>query len=273
MQHDIRLVVTDLDGTLVAHANEIPPENIKALKDVYARGIHVAICSGRDALNMSKIAMEAGLPDCAILSLNGSYILDRPFGHVLESVHMDPVSAKACLDVVLGHGGELLVCADTSFGICNTPLLEQMLRNPSRGSSVDAVDDVPALYQMAAQGLNKLVYTERENPEKLEAVRRAIEKIPNVTVTSSWHCNIEIMPLGIDKGVAVARLAERLNISLNQVIAFGDNDNDIPMLSTVGFGVAMGNAIDPVRNIARYVTDTNLNHGVAKALHTFILAS
>lgn len=272
MRHDIRLVVTDLDGTLVAQANQIPPENIKALKAVYARGIHVAICSGRDALNMSKIAMEADLPECAILSLNGGYILDKPFGAVLENVHMDPESAKACLDVVLAHGGELIACADTTFGVYNTPLLEQLLKSPARGSSVDTVDDRPALYRMAENGLNKLVYTEREHPERLEPVRRAIEKIPNVSITSSWHCNIEIMPLGIDKGVAVARLAKRLNISMDQVIAFGDNDNDIPMLSAVGFGVAMGNAIDPVRHIARYVTDTNLNHGVAKALHTFILA-
>jgi len=132
-------------------------------------------------------------------------------------------------------------------------------------------NDRAALFIMAETGISKLVYVEMDHPERLTALRSALMRIPGVDVTSSWFTNLEIMPKNIHKGFAVRRLAARLGIRMDQVIAFGDNDNDALMLSEVGYGVAMGNAADAARRAALYTTDTNLRDGVAKALRRFIL--
>jgi len=273
IRHDIRLMVSDLDGTLIGDDETISQENLDALQQARARGVLIALCSGRDAKNMSDIALAAGIEDCAILSLNGAYVLDEPHGNVLEDYRMDTEAAKRCLDVLIGNSGELLVAQADHFALYHAPRYRRVLQNPQRQSVPTHEDNRAALYAMAEEGVHKFVYSDIDHPERLIPLRKQLMDIPKLDITSSWFTNIELMPEGVHKGFAVARLAARLNIRMEQVIAFGDNDNDAPMLAHVGYGIAMGNAADAARSAARYTTDTNLRNGVAKGIERFVLSS
>ncbi|GHU72012.1 hydrolase [Clostridia bacterium] len=271
MRYDIRLLVTDLDGTLIAEGDTLSEEDLRALQAVYDRGIPMAICSGRDAKNLSDIAMSAGLEDCAILALNGAYVLDRPMGAVLEDHRISPSAARACLDALLNQTGELVMYQGETLLTYRTPQFKRMLRGSPRSAVDNSEDTRSAMYEMAGSGVHKLVYSELDHPERLRPLRKKLSQIPGIDITSSWFTNIEMMPCGIHKGYAVRRLAERLGVRLDQVMAFGDNDNDASMLAAVGYGVAMGNAADAARSAARYTTDSNLHNGVAKGIERFIL--
>ena len=90
-------------------------------------------------------------------------------------------------------------------------------------------------------------------------------------VVSSGEDNVEIMKKGSSKGEAVKILAQKLNIKREEIICIGDNENDISMIKFAGLGIAVANGIDELKRQANYVTDTNMNSGVAKAIHKFIL--
>ncbi|MDR2504908.1 MAG: Cof-type HAD-IIB family hydrolase [Oscillospiraceae bacterium] len=276
------MLVTDLDGTLISEEDSISEENLRALHQCREMGIIVALCSGRDPKNVSDIALAAGLEDVSIIALNGAVSLDIPLGDVLEDHRMSGIAAQSCLDILLPHSGDLLLYAgDERLGVSLVtkprPPRTSAAGTPSISLDTAAylsekeIDFRRACYSMAKCGLNKIVYTEMDHPERLRAIRASLAMVSGVEVTSSWFTNIEIMPTGVNKGVAVRSLAQRLGVRMDQVIAFGDNDNDAFMLSQVGYGIAMGNAADSARSAARYTTDTSGRNGLAKGLERFLL--
>jgi Cof subfamily protein (haloacid dehalogenase superfamily) len=127
------------------------------------------------------------------------------------------------------------------------------------------------IMQQRELGTNKIVYIDREDPERLARIREQIMMIPGVEVTSSWNNNIEIMPRDVHKGTALAMLSHMLHMEQSHVMAIGDNDNDIPMLKWAGYGVAMSNASQGARAAAEFETDGNESAGVAKAIRRFAL--
>ena len=106
--------------------------------------------------------------------------------------------------------------------------------------------------------------------DKLRRVREDLSKIEDIERTSSWYNNIEIMHKGANKGEALKALIKYLGIDREEVIAFGDNYNDLPMIELAGLGVVMGNADEAVKEKADYVTSTNMEDGVAKAIYKFL---
>ena len=117
--------------------------------------------------------------------------------------------------------------------------------------------------ETAAYGLRSM--------QDIERARKELEEIPGLVLTGSLGNNIEINAQGIDKGIGMIELGHRLGIDRDEIMACGDGDNDLEMLKAVGFGVAMGNAEESVKAVADYVTDTNEEEGVAKAVEKFAL--
>ena len=110
-----------------------------------------------------------------------------------------------------------------------------------------------------------------ETPDQLETARPLIEAIPNATITSSVANNLEVGGVNTSKAQAVQWLMDHLGLTREQLMACGDARNDIPMIRLAGIGVAMGNAWDEVKEVADYVTDTNNDDGVGKAICRFVL--
>lgn len=113
---------------------------------------------------------------------------------------------------------------------------------------------------------------EKEFKDKLkEAKEELIACTTDLEVVSSWDDNFEIMKKGSSKGEAVQMLAKHLGVSQEEVMCIGDSENDLSMITWAGTGVAMGNAIDSVKEVANYVTSDNKHGGVAEAIRKFVL--
>ena len=126
------------------------------------------------------------------------------------------------------------------------------------------------IQQLAVQGINKIVCVE-DDPAVLEVVRKELEKLQGLQVTSSWVNNLELMPAGVDKGLAVRELAQHLGLALPEVMVIGDYANDLSMFHCAGFAVAMGNASKAVKSAAHAITLTNAEDGVAYAIRKWAL--
>ena len=106
----------------------------------------------------------------------------------------------------------------------------------------------------------------------INELRNKIQNESNFSVVSSMFPNsFEVMPCGTSKGNGVKVLADKYNIPPEEIICVGDSENDISMIQYAGLGIAMGNATEEVKMAADYITDTNENEGVAKAIERFIL--
>ena len=129
-----------------------------------------------------------------------------------------------------------------------------------------------ALEAALREGVFKLFAMSRtdDDVDGVLAARRACARLPHTELTSSWHNNFELMPAGVHKGWALETLACRLGIAREEVVAFGDSENDIPMLRWAGTGVAMANASEEVRAAADAVTGPCREGGVAQALHRML---
>lgn len=102
--------------------------------------------------------------------------------------------------------------------------------------------------------------------EKINAIGAELSAIPSLAISSSSRGNLEITHSDAQKGIALESIANQLNIDLKDVMALGDNLNDVSMLERVGYPVAVENAMPEVKAVAKYVTDTNENSGVGKAI-------
>ena len=106
---------------------------------------------------------------------------------------------------------------------------------------------------------------------KREYYSNELNKISNITLTSSWFDNFEICGRNVTKGNAVRRFAEGMNIKPDEIICIGDNLNDISMIDYAGLGVAMGNADEAVKKAADVVTSSNDEDGVGRVLEKYVI--
>lgn len=110
-----------------------------------------------------------------------------------------------------------------------------------------------------------------DDPKVKDEIINTIEKWEEIEWSNSSPTNIEINAVGVHKAAAIDVVRERLNIEMSQVMAMGDSLNDIKMIQKAGLGIAMGNAQEEVKKAADWITTTNVNDGVARALEKWVL--
>ena len=271
-----RLIATDMDGTLLNSSCEVSEANRRALRSAMEKGVRIIICSGRTFKGSRIFAEAMGLRD-PIIACNGSIIKDPATGDVLYSNLMNK---EDCLRIV-----ELCHKADIYFHayIDDTYHSERFERQgayydrlnrdlpPEERFDIRIVKDFSEVIEKSAARVSKFVIAS-ENGEKLKKLREQVKRIDTTDIMSSQRDNFEVVNRGVSKGNALRFLAEKLNISRDEIIAMGDNENDCSMLEFAGLGVAMGNADEKIKRMARYVAKSNDGDGVADVITKFILA-
>ena len=264
----------DMDGTLLDDTQQIPEENLQALREASSAGIHIAICSGRSAKDVSYFASDAGLTQCHIIALNGCACMDTPHG-APYAMHMFPASVvEQVIPIFLKH--------DVTFAafqaeriIVRESNLHVRKRNwgthIARGAVNQYAFGIDALTQCKDEGICKFVYIDEDHSPRIALLRKELQLVAGLEVTSSWSNNLELIPQGVNKGTALKQLADRLGIARDDVMALGDYDNDLDMIAYAGYGVAMGNASQSVQLAARYTTLSNTQYGVAHAIRKYAL--
>ena len=270
----IRMIAVDMDGTLLSPSSTISPRNLRAMRRAAEAGITLAVCSGRAAQDISRFAREGDFP-CYVSGCNGGEVLAAPFGPLLERFVFDAQTGLACIDTLRAEqiaangfvpGG--LVVMPPPYPL---PMQETWTQECIR-RGLDALEmGEEALREAVRAGrLIKLIAFEQPGHHRLARLQALLEVIPGVSVTSSWADNLEVMPDGISKGASLRRLAERLGIAREQVMAIGDQENDRSMLAWAGCPVAMGNAVPAIQALCGRVTASNAEDGVAQAIEALL---
>lgn len=265
-----KMIVLDLDDTLLRDDHTISPRTKKALMDAQEAGVKVVLASGRPTFAMTHIAKELELEKFGsfILSFNGAQIRNCKTNDLLFSSTLTPETVhelyKISIEEVVGiHtyiGDDIVTPANNEYTdiegqITGMPIIEAK-------DFVDAIQE-PVVKVLMVGSPDRLVHLEKKMQLQLEGKLNVVRSKPYF---------LEFTEAGVDKGTSLHHLIKQLNILQEEVIAMGDSYNDLAMIKFAGLGVAMGNAPDDIKEIANHVTDTNMEDGVAKVVETFILS-
>lgn len=263
-----KLIVTDMDGTLLGNDHEITKENKIALKEALDSGINVTVATGR-MYSSAKSHIDFLESKVPIIACNGALIKDSNTGDI---IHQNTIKKDNCMSVLdilekynvyyQYYSEDLLMCKDLKVDNDKLRILNKIM-----SKDVDLVFEEDISNYIVNKDILKVIVIEEKNISILDDIKKDLKEIEGLEITKSWFNNIEIMAKGSNKGNAVKIIADYLNIDREDIIAFGDNYNDITMLEFAGTGVAMGNADEFVKSKADYVTKKNTESGVAKALY------
>lgn len=269
-----KLLVSDLDETLVRADGTISPANVAAIKAVLARGIKFVPNTGRGFASVQNLLKEIGTFDQQeqfVIAYNGGAVVENKGNNVIATGQMPFAEAKQIFDL-LAEFSEVAVHVYTlnHMYIYNERADDLAYLN-SRGVQYVSMPDRD-FTRFADKHIMKVIFM---NPD-IEIRHRIAESVQAVmgdavALTYSSGRYGEFNHQGVNKGSATLQLAARLGIQPDEIMAFGDNSNDIPMFKVAGMPVAVRNGIPEVQSLAKYVTAADYDHGVAEAINKFIL--
>jgi Cof subfamily protein (haloacid dehalogenase superfamily) len=275
----IKLIVTDLDGTFLnTNHVTIPQENIDAFKKAHEMGIKVAIASGRTKILTDYIVEQLPFLDYLITS-NGAITYDMKTGKAVCSTLIDNKQSIEIFNILKDYAliYEIYFNGDCymnneSYSMFDAehvpPHIHALLKD-----FIKPVSDLKALID--GQGIEKLNILSLSCEERI-ALEEKINRTCNVAFASSFpivkgaNGNLEMTDINATKGFAVKGLADALNIGKENIMCFGDGENDCSMLSFADYSFAMANGNEIAKSTAKFVTDTNDNYGVANAIKKYV---
>jgi Cof subfamily protein (haloacid dehalogenase superfamily) len=260
-----KAVFLDMDGTLLRSDHSVSEATANTLRALKERGIPVILVSARPLDAMLPTARETGVADNPLVSLNGSYIVEKEETVFQAIIDLDtagqltreikPFKATTAYYVQREWYAEV----DDAWTQHEQKIMDLRLK-------VQPWDEMVAGWSARHTGPNKLMVM--SEPPSIELIQQHLKPIygERLNIYPSKPTYLEIMDRSASKAHAVRLLSERLHIRREETLAIGDNFNDSEMIRYAGMGVAMGNAPDEIKAEADYVTDTNNNDGVRKAL-------
>ena len=267
----IRLIATDLDGTLLGADKEISSRNAQALRDCMARGVHVVLASGRSLNAVARLAERAGLAEAAVMSSNGARLDETAHGPLLFEDGIDEETARQAASRLIQAGVYVECYSDDVIYMAN----RAPTKNHNHVPGV-AKDGVTLFIEDAARFLSEGVLRARklivfsDDPSQLKKARALLDDLP-LDCSSSDIDNLEILARGAGKGRALSWYAGRLNVDKSESMAFGDQTNDLSLLGAAGWPVAMDNAVDAVKACARLIAPHHDQSGVAAVVEKYVL--
>lgn len=270
----VKLIAIDMDGTLLNEEKHIKKAQKEAIHEAIEAGIKIVLCTGRPLYGILPFYKELGLHD---LDEEGYVILNNGC-----SVHKTKDWELIECDEITPDDIEYLYKFSEKYEVNFTLVDETHYFNIGRKPTEELIIDSEFVFsditditlEEAKSGKYKVVKAMfLGNPEEMAKFQKEYEntlKEKYEGVLSQPYV-YEILPKGNNKGTGLKNLAENLGIKQEEVMAIGDGNNDVEMLEYANYGVAMGNATELARKAAKYITDTNENDGVAKAIKKYAL--
>lgn len=280
MENKIKLICIDMDGTLLDSNHVVSERNKEALRKAKDLGVTIAISTGRLFCSAKYYSDLIGI-DTAVLASNGAYIKTNYKDDTVIETPLPIETALEIYNIVKKYGlsanfnswdtliRENQIPETHAYSIMNKDLPEEKRVK----FLIDELDLPTTLKNFKGTILKSIVIEEDENKDNLWAAKKELKETfgDKLHIVSSGNDNFEVINGTISKGKAVKYLAETLNLKPSEVMCLGDSENDLSMIKYAGIGVAMGNGLDIVKEQADYVTDSNNNSGVAKAIEHFVL--
>ncbi|MDR3258272.1 MAG: Cof-type HAD-IIB family hydrolase [Fusobacteriaceae bacterium] len=263
-----KLIVTDMDDTLLDANTELQEINKKAIIKAQQLGIKFILASGRPTYGMWSIAKELMLPEFEgyILSYNGSVITNCKTKEIVFETGLSKEDIHFIYDLSKEYNTDILTYKNDEIV---SPMMSEYIevdlfitKMPHR-----LIDNFKEYMDLGAPKCLLL-----SEPSHLEKVEKELKKKYGdlYSIFRSKPIFLEIISKDINKGTAIEKLGEFLGIKNNEMIAIGDSYNDLDMIKKAGLGVAVENADDYIKKHADFVTTSNDNNGVAHVIEKFI---
>ncbi|MFH4910399.1 Cof-type HAD-IIB family hydrolase [Staphylococcus cohnii] len=279
----INLIATDMDGTLLNAAHEISEDNIQAIKYAQSQGITVVIATGRAFYEANAPINQTDLK-VPYICLNGAEVRDESFNimstsnlnrelinRITEELNKENIFYQVYTNLGIYTENPLrdleiyIDIAQRAGQEADVEKIKSGIQKRIDNGTLKVVDNYDKIQDTPGEIVMKILAFDSDL-EKIDRVSETLAKSESLSVSSSSRGNIEITHSDAQKGIALNTIAERLNIDMKNVMAIGDNMNDVSMLERVGYSVAMENAAPEVKAIAKYETDSNEQSGVGKAI-------
>jgi len=258
------LIVLDLDGTLLTDEKVISDKTLHTLQQAKAQGHEVMIATGRP-YRASEVYYQQLQLQTPIVNFNGAFV-HHPTNRNWKAIH-EPINLNVVNEVINAvHDYNFYnIIAEVMDDVYLHYHDEKLLDIFSFGKPQITTGDIRSY--LKADPTSLLIHAEES---QVPAIRQHLQDVHAEVIDhrrwgAPWHV-IEIVRSGLNKAVGISHVTKYLNIPKERVIAFGDEDNDLEMIEYAGIGVAMGNAISPLKSIANEVTGTNNEDGIAKFL-------
>lgn len=264
------IIVLDLDGTLTNRDKVITLRTREALMEAQRRGKKVVLASGRPTPGVMPLAKELELEKHGgfILSFNGGVIMNCRTREVVFSRQLPTEANQRIIGLAMEHRVSILTYEREHLVVSDAKCPYAALESRINHMAMEEHRDMAAY--VSFQVPKFLMMDDGDYLAMVEPrVKAALGK--NFSVYRSEPFFLEVLPRGIDKALSLERLLEVLGLSREEMIACGDGYNDLSMIRFAGLGVAMENAVLPVRKAADYITASNNEDGVGKVVEKFML--
>lgn len=283
-----KMIVSDMDGTLLNSFGQISKKNKDAIKKVISRGIEFVIVTGRPYSSVKDLLKYNDIK-CNVIGCNGAQITDNN-GKLIKAYYIDKKSLIKMIEIAEKNKVYYQIYDDNYIYTKSRIELLKILKNYPKNLKAKKLNVITAIIGII-RGINRLFFSEvivkkdmlkfvnsmdigfykiqlsSLDTKLLSNIREIYNNIPNISITSSAFFNFEVSPCDITKGSALEEFAKLKNIKREEIMAFGDNYNDISMLEYAGYAVAVDNAVEEVKKKAHLVTLSNDNDGFSYVIN------
>lgn len=264
------VLAADMDYTLLLPGEDVPPENVAAVKRLQENGIAFTIATGRSSFLVGKFAERLNIT-IPVITGNGGALFDPVERKGIMSKDFSDPKVRELLHLMTAN--EVNATLYSVTGIYFTRCSKRRFFCEDYNKDVEPAKKAP-LFDLGDDcwkednlpTFNKFLLI--DPPEQVSDV---IFSDPDLTVISSGPSLLDVMPSSVAKGKALLELADYLDIPRSHTFAIGDSDNDVSMIADAEYGIAMGNACDAAKKAAAYITAAVSEMGFAKAVDEFVI--
>ena len=274
MEREIKLIVTDMDGTMFTTEKTITPRAMRAIREARSRGVEFTVATGRNRAAIDTILERLDITAPVIVG-NGAFIQDAR-----QFYHREVMSDEDILSVMevtrelgcsfFAFDADRVYCERTPASRHAAAIWLSGIVTPGLAESFCWFDTSAEVFKAVRGRTAKLLVIEHDL-KKNRRIRTAIEQRCNVMIVNAEPANLDISNPGVSKGKAILELGRILGIDREQIMALGDAENDKEMMEYAGLGVAMANAVEETKAAADFVTLDNDHDGFAYAIEKFVL--
>lgn len=278
----IKLVVSDMDGTLINHQSQISTQNLKAIKKLKENGIDFAIASGRDYQGIRSILDQYDIECQAILG-NGAQYCDEQ-GHILMSCYLDKKVYKDIVNIFREASIPYMVFTTQGFYTSYEPAFVQnafieravrrfhsqrddyfngaFVRSPC--NQLQKIEDVDAFLKQDFEIIKVEAFS--LDASEIPPTKELLKQIPTLSYLSSFDDNVEVTDENAQKGLILKKVAHQLDLHVNEIAVIGDGMNDLSMFENFHYSFAPMNADEKIKELAYQVVSDCQDDGFSEAI-------
>jgi len=271
---EYKMVCIDMDGTLLGKGRKISKESKEVIKEIHEKGVEIVVTTGRIYNNAAYYSHLLGV-ESPVIAANGAIVREK---YTNKVIYENPIKTEECIKLIemlykmkfLFHFYTLdgIYCGSEATKFVTKLYMTKQVGYDNLKINYYVIKDLEKwkeFFRKTNGQITKCIAFSAK-PKKIIALKKELDKLDCVVYFGAGSRSVEINNKGVSKGKAVKALADYYGFKRNEIVCIGDNENDISMIEYAGLGVAMGNAIEPVKKLADYITDTNKDNGVAKAI-------